>query len=896
MIGTSVSGLDELMFLRDKYVGDLNAKVESYFGEGLKIFNELLTVRCSDATDLQLVKLDILTVLTNLDTTVIEALGQVYYDIIQRVYNEVELASTLSINSALINYKFVKLVNACRFKAPTIKYPHYEQFQQYLLVLLNKLFSTTIDSNNIATTIELLTFHLQDGKDNVTIISPLFRQQLAILLTRIFRKYGDQINYKYMIRVRKHKNGKSVKYKPLSNRGISSTLSIPNAVVISDTQDEKLLSLALVLYTWSYKGTKVHSLWEDGDFQLFVTSFMKSEILSLKCAALEFLISPYMQIENTWQKKQAILKILPYLLDLFNQQPIPPWFDLFETLIQLIELYNKHEPMSNPIIGFLSKSNMLYGILGLFFECMSLNKQTDASIKTLTKCVKFCATFAANDEKYRSLLLEHKFLLTNLEFGLELHLSLLNEFLSCQEQFKNGNFVTQMNGLPALYDSDLCYEWLYLLKSFSRSVTALRTTLKRNKLPELLLQLLRKTHEITKNCYFVGQDFLDAELRIMGQTLGTICNFVVEFSNLQPYLVKNGIVDIIENLLTDPLFNSSSIWECEARKKALLECNTDEVKTNALWVLRHLMYNCQNEEKLDMLSKIPMEVILEFVNDPSWSVQAQAFQLIRNLTSNSRKVVNILLENFKEVEYRLDPVTGKTTAVGSTYLFDFLVHKMKKLDTNDLPQKKTLEGILYIIVNLAAVNENKKDLVIEQDEILEVLSEILAASPQNPTSFGNDSELKLASLWVLNNLLWNSEFSNHSQFALDGYPGISRDSSVAPGDISETPSGRVSRNENITGSSGGNDTNHDEEMDYDDRSAIDDDDEEDYDRSDEFVRPAHEYNRNQNNNATVLRCKKLVRLGIHELVKKNIFDDSLSVREKARTLSFHMDLLLREKK
>lgn len=892
MIGTKSAEVDDLMLLRDKYVGDLNAKVECFFGEGLKIFNELLTVRNSDSPDLQLLKLDILTVLTNLDTAVIESLGQVYYHVVQRIYNEVELVSTLSINPSLINYKYVKLINACRSKVPTMKYPHYEHLQKYLLFLLNKLSSTSMDTNNIATTIELLTFHLHEGKDGVVIISPLFRQQLAMLLSRIFQKYGDQINYKYMIRVRKHKNGKNVKYRPLSNKGISSTLSIPNAVVISDSQDEKLLSLALVLYTWSYQGTKVHSLWEDNNFQLFVTSFMKSENLPLKCAALEFLISPYMQIENTWHKKQAILKILPYLLDLFNQQPIPPWFDLFETLIQLIELYNKHEPMSNPIIGFLSKSNMLYGILGLFFECMSLNKQTDASIKTLTKCVKFCATFAANDEKYRSLLLEHKFLLTNLEYGLELHLSLVSEFVDCQDEFKNGIFASQMNGLPALYDADLCYEWLYLLKSFSRSVTALRTSLKRNKLPELLLQLLRKTHEITKNCYFVGKEFLDAELRIMGQTLGTICNFVVEFSNLQPYLVKNGIVDIIQKLLTDPLFNANSVWESETRKAALVECDTNEVKTNALWVLRHLMYNCQNEEKLDLLSEIPMEVILEYVNDPSWSVQAQAFQLIRNLTSNSRKVVNILLENFKEVDYRLDPITGKTTAVGSTYLFDFLVHKMKKLDTSDPAQKKTLEGILYIIVNLAAVNENKKELVIEQDDILELLSEILSASQQNPSSFGNDSELKLASLWVLNNLLWNSEFSNHSQFALEGYPGISRDSSVAPGDVSELASGRASRNEIRGGSSAGNDTN--DEMEYDGSSVIEE--EEDDDRSDEFVRPAHEYNKGQTNSATVARCRKLARLGIHELVKKNIFDDSLSVREKARTLSFHMDLLLREKK
>lgn len=186
------------------------------------------------------------------------------------------------------------------------------------------------------------------------------------------------------------------------------------------------------------------------------------------------------------------------------------------------------------------------------------------------------------------------------------------------------------------------------------------------------------------------------------------------------------------------------------------------------------------------------------------------------------------------------------------------------------------------------MNENKKQLVVEQDEILEILSEILAASAQNPTRYGNDSDLKLASLWVLNNLLWNSESANHSQFGLDGYPPTSRDSSSAPIDYSEPPSGRVSRNE-IHGITSNTDHNSAIDEDIDDSSALQDNEE----RNDEFVRHIPE-GRSQNNNSTVLRCKKLVDLGIHELVKKNIFDDSLSVREKARTLSFHMDLLLRD--
>ncbi|XDT05118.1 Hypothetical protein J6897_02934 [Nakaseomyces glabratus] len=877
-----------LVALRNRIVGDATAKLDVYLGQNSTIFKELTSISASDDIDLQHLKLDILLILLNVDKNTIESLGESYNDVVVSVLQDIELPKTFLTNNTSINRKYIKLINMSKGYTECDEFPFLKETEQYLSHLIDKLLSDIANSSEIANTIELLTLQLQNGKNRSFLMTKSLKEQIESMLFKCYRKYAELINYKYMIRLRVQKDKKNNKYKPLSNKGLNSCISLPNSITISNQQDEKLLYLCLVLYTWSHKINQTASLWESSEFQFFISSFLKGENIQLKCAALEFLIAPYLNTENTWKKRKIIIKYLPYLVDLLNYQPLPKWFDIFETLTDLIELYNRYEPMNNPIIMFLSKSNMLYGILGVFFECMSLKTQNNASIKTLTKCVKFCAAFAANDEKYRALLLEHKFLLNNLEFGLELHLSLLNEFIEFFNTFKNGNLISSTEPFPCLYDSELCFEWLSLLKSFSRSVTALRTSLKRNKLPELLLRLLRIIHRITKECFEVGPEFLGAELKVMGQTLGTICNFVVEFSNLQPYLVKNGIIEIIQDLLSDPLINDSIEWNLQSRKNALQGCSTEDVKTNSLWVLRHLMYNCQNEEKLELLAKIPMETILEFVNDPSWPVQAQAFQLIRNLTSNSRKVVNILLENFKEVEYKLDPVTGKTKAIGNTYLFEFLVHKMTKLDPRDPPQKKTLEGILYIIVNLAAVNENKKQLVVEQDEILEILSEILAASAQNPTRYGNDSDLKLASLWVLNNLLWNSESANHSQFGLDGYPPTSRDSSSAPIDYSEPPSGRVSRNE-IHGITSNTDHNSAIDEDIDDSSALQDNEE----RNDEFVRHIPE-GRSQNNNSTVLRCKKLVDLGINELVKKNIFDDSLSVREKARTLSFHMDLLLRD--
>ncbi|CAI4964982.1 BBT_HP_G0054440.mRNA.1.CDS.1 [Saccharomyces cerevisiae] len=454
--------------------------------------------------------------------------------------------------------------------------------------------------------------------------------------------------------------------------------------------------------------------------------------------------------------------------------------------------------------------------------------------------------------------------------------------------------------LPPIYDHDFVAAWLLLLKSFSRSVSALRTTLKRNKIAQLLLQILSKTYTLTKECYFAGQDFMKPEIMIMGITLGSICNFVVEFSNLQSFMLRNGIIDIIEKMLTDPLFNSKKAWDDNEgeRRIALQGIPVHEVKANSLWVLRHLMYNCQNEEKFQLLAKIPMNLILDFINDPCWAVQAQCFQLLRNLTCNSRKIVNILLEKFKDVEYKIDPQTGNKISIGSTYLFEFLAKKMRLLNPLDTQQKKAMEGILYIIVNLAAVNENKKQLVIEQDEILNIMSEILVETTTDSSSYGNDSNLKLACLWVLNNLLWNSSVSHYTQYAIENglEPGHS------PSD-SENPQSTVTIGYNESVAGGYSRGKYYDEPDGDDSSSNanddeDDDNDEGDDEGDEFVRtPAAKGSTSnvQVTRATVERCRKLVEVGLYDLVRKNITDESLSVREKARTLLYHMDLLLKVK-
>lgn len=896
--GTMSGGLpeDDLKRLSNILIGDQSAKVQILMPSQRHIFGELLKFGTVSSTNF--LKLDILSIILNLEEDVRIELGQCFLDAVDKVYQIKSLPQGLAttVSDAALNYKYVKLINICLKSCETCFYPHAQALQEGLTRLLYRCLET---SDRLATVedkecvIELLTFFLQITKQ----WQPLclgFLVPLERLLLQIAGKYAWNVNFKYVIRVKTSKSKPaSVKYNPLSNKGLELNSSIPNAIEINNPLDKKLLSLGSALFASLYARYDNHneSLLEQESFEIVISSLLKSSDIDLKCCALDFFICPLLNRPKFWQQKQRLKQILPYLVDSFNYQPLPWWFDPFDRLNSLIELYHRHEPLNNPVISFLSKTNVVYGLLTLFSQCLSLKYQNNSTLRSLTKFIRLCASLSAFDELYRSLLLEEKALIHHLENGMEEHLNLLEEFLL------NKELIIHLEGddalsLPPLYDSEITIAWLLLLKSFSRSVTALRTSLKRNRLAELLLNLLRSTYKACQECEFAGHDFLKAEIGIMGITLGGICNFVVEFSYLQSFMLKNGIVEIIGEILTDPLFNAKKPWPDGKRRQVFEGISTDEVETNALWVLRHLMYNCQNSEKLDLLTKIPMSTILEYINDSSWSVQEQCFQLIRNLTCNSRKVVNILLENFKNVHYERDPNTGQPKTVGGTYLFEYLARKMKLLNPSDVVQRKTLEGILYILVNLAAVNENKKELVIEQDEILNILHDILSENPQKASRYGNDSKLKLASLWVLNNLLWNSMISRYTHYALEGYtPSQESDSRALI--HRNTPF----NNNDVDKILMDEEEEREEEEEYGE-DYREEDDEETSDTSEndeEFVHHSLSTDSASQhaNRAAIERCNKLVNMGMYDLVKKNIFDESLSVREKARTLLYHMDLLLK---
>lgn len=739
----------------------------------------------------------------------------------------------------------------------------------------------------------------------------------------------------------------SVDYNCLSNKGLLLSNLIPNPVKISSVIECTILSRCLVLYTEINSSISMTNsnnnnkscinnqkeipstllLWQNPHVVLFVSSLLKYPNVDLKLSALKFLLFPFLHVEcsslnkndnNNINNPRNIMKYLPYLFQSLDYQHIPFWFDPFDYIIQLVVLFNENDPVNNPILLYIEESNLYKTFLDLLTSCVVLSSKNQYILETLIRMVQIWASLSAFDERTRCAVINIPNLLTKLRDDIESHINLLNEFIEYHQFINNNSLLTQVK-LPTLHDSRLILAWLQLLKSFSRSVTVLRTKLQKAQLTETLAKMLNVLYKLTRVAYNVGNNFLKIELDIMGLTLGNICNFMVEFSSLQASVLQTDIMGTIKDILTDNLFNPNSETNLnKERTDAFKDLNLQEIKTYSLWVLRHLMYNCPNSEKMKLLQTIPFDIILDFINDPDWPVQEQCCQLLRNLTCNSRRVVNLLLEKFKYVGFKIDSKSGLNKKVGSTYLFEYLARKMHLLDMRDKCQRKILEAILYIINNIAAVNENKKRLVVEQDDILEILKAILSESSQNSFKYGNDNELKLASLWVLNNLLWNSSLSTYTQYVLEGYTataenGIDGSASVMNTNINTTginesqsssDSNRSSNEENISGSNNepksyelliGEDRNN---VNGEEKEESDDDDNDKGD--DEFIHPFRTTTSDINtryvhaNDSTVERCKKLEAIGLYALIKQNIFDDSLDVREKARTLLYHMDLLLKK--
>jgi len=238
-----------------------------------------------------------------------------------------------------------------------------------------------------------------------------------------------------------------------------------------------------------------------------------------------------------------------------------------------------------------------------------------------------------------------------------------------------------------------------LIRSLSRSVRSLRTTILDAGLVPLVLTLLK--------------DEVRQESPLLISLCAVLCNLVLDFSPVKTLIANDTI--LLSKLVRLACSSSSS-----------------ELKSNILWALKNLLYLADPTIKAALLGQFNPQELISLLNDMDSSVQEQALTMLRNLACEGETDITILLDFF-------DP-NDKDLSLQK--LFSLLEEKLH----SSLPNAVQA---CYILANICTAKDPRpRDSLLSNQGILQWLVDQLASS---------ERELMLAILWTVINLTWSDE-------------------------------------------------------------------------------------------------------------------------------------------
>lgn len=234
-------------------------------------------------------------------------------------------------------------------------------------------------------------------------------------------------------------------------------------------------------------------------------------------------------------------------------------------------------------------------------------------------------------------------------------------------------------------------------RSLSRSVKNLRTCLVDVGLVTPLLKLLR-----------------DPSLAVKRTACATLCNLVLDFSPMKETVLKEGGVQCLVQLTSS---------------------NDQELKCNALWALKNLLYLADTSIKLATMDLLTFARLEELAQDPCGAVQEQTLNLIRNLVCEKE-------QDISEVAARC----------GETRLIKLVEGKMNS------DNEEIVMHACYIVANACTVaSAGSKDAVMKSSVVLDKLAALLRP--------GVSVKLQLAALWCIINLTWTDDSGSVDRIA-----------------------------------------------------------------------------------------------------------------------------------
>jgi hypothetical protein len=455
-----------------------------------------------------------------------------------------------------------------------------------------------------------------------------------------------------------------------------------------------------------------------------LTSLLKTNNRDLKLASIAILVnySLYSSLSNT-AKVCNVKKILPVLVQLIDS------FDNNESSLSSFKSEYKNSKNFNPFFilsklcldfefvhDFLINCNIIKKILE-FLKTVNKHKRIDdISIEKLDNLSDFfliLSSITAENENNRKLIVNDD-LIQITEKILKNHLQILqNNILS-----NRGKKKLELLGIS----NHLALSSVYLLRSLSRSVALLRTSLYETYLVQTMLNLVKVDEDsMETSIKTLSNDtinvnaFINDEILLKSVILSVLSNFVLDFSPLRTFLLsENDLLSIVS--------------------KVLLNTKHSSLKRNCLWCFRHILFNEEPEKKDEYLKKIGLDKVFGFIvdNRNDELIQEEAFNVLRNLTCDSKKHV------LQTLNYKPSLDLG---------FFEFLNNILSSCMKKETPNSGLLESIAYVIVHMAGIDEETRDLIASKRPILENLKEMIKSEKVK-------QDVKLGCIWVLINLTW----------------------------------------------------------------------------------------------------------------------------------------------
>ncbi|XP_072181255.1 armadillo repeat-containing protein 8-like [Diadema setosum] len=190
------------------------------------------------------------------------------------------------------------------------------------------------------------------------------------------------------------------------------------------------------------------------------------------------------------------------------------------------------------------------------------------------------------------------------------------------------------------------------------------------------------------------------ELMIVASS--TLCNLLLEFSPSKDKIVQAGAIDILCKLTTNP---SASL------------------RLNGIWGLMNMAFQADEKIKTSILEKMGTDQLFRLLTDTNVDILMKTLGLLRNLLSTRGHIDNIMLSHSAQI----------MTAV------------IMILEGNYPPQVK--EQTLCILANIAD-GITAKAVIMSNEDILKKLTCYMRH---------DNVRLQIASVYCINNLVWNQE-------------------------------------------------------------------------------------------------------------------------------------------